>query len=298
MPLKEFKADLLPGIKELSINVKKELLTTAMSGELASRLKGRGIEFEDYREYNTTDDSSRIDWRASQRSQKVLVREYKVDVNFNVFFLIDVSETMLFASSKKLKCEYAAEVINSIFYGILGSGNSTGFGLFSDKMVKIVKPMLGQKQYHLFAKEISDVKNYGGGKDLGLAVRQTMSLLDRKTLIFIVSDFIGVSDKLADYLKIMTHIHDVIGIRIVDKRDLEIPNDAGQFVFQDPYSNKSLYIDSKQYAPIYRQEMKMQVNLVRTVFQKTKSKLLELRTDENFYNPLLKFFRRIGARWR
>ena len=124
MPLKKFNANLVPGIKELSIKVKKDLLTTAMSGELASKLRGRGIEFEDYRDYNTYDDANRIDWRASQRAQRLLVRQYKLDVNFNAFFLIDTSESMLFSSQKKLKCEYAAEVANTIFYGILTSGNS------------------------------------------------------------------------------------------------------------------------------------------------------------------------------
>ena len=101
MPLKEFKAKLVPEIKELNIFIKKNLLTTALSGELISSLKGRGIEFEDYRDYTVEDDAGRIDWRASKRAQRILVREYKLDVNFNAFFLIDVSESMLFAKEEE-----------------------------------------------------------------------------------------------------------------------------------------------------------------------------------------------------
>lgn len=298
MPLKKFKAELVPGIKELTLNVKKNLLTSAMTGELASSLKGRGIEFEDYRDYSQSDDASRIDWGASQRSQRLLVREYKSDVNFNAFFIIDTSESMLFASTKKLKCEFAAEVVTSIFHGILSSGNSVGFALFNEGIVKMAKPLLGKKQFHFFTKQISNVKNYGGKKNFGKSVRQAMSILDRKALIFLVSDFLDVDEDLADYLKIISHVHQVVGIMIRDPRDFELPNINEQFVLEDPYSKETIYIDSKQYAKLYKEQNQKQLDLIRTIFHRTKSKLLELRTDEAYYNPLLKFFTKMGARWR
>jgi uncharacterized protein (DUF58 family) len=298
MPLKEFKASLSPGIKELSFRVNKDLLTTAMAGELASKLKGRGIEFEDFRDYTIQDDASRIDWRASQRSQRTLVREYKLDVNFNVFFLVDISESMLFSSSKKLKCEYAAEVVNTIMYGLVASGNSVGFGLFSDGIKTLVKSKLGKKQYHLFVKEISNPKIYGGKKDLKRAIHQTLSILDRKTLIFIISDFIDQAEAIADYLRIISHAHETIGIMIADPLDIRIPKKAGQFVLRDPFSNETIYIDSADYALLYQEYNMRQIRLIETVFQKNKSKLLMLTTNENFYNPMLKFFRGIGATWR
>ena len=170
MPLKEFKAKLIPELRELNIYTKKNLLTQAFAGELMSALKGRGIEFEDFREYSQSDDANRIDWMASKRAQKLLVREYKLEINFNVFLLIDTSESMLFASTKKLKCEYAAEVVVSLFYGILQTGNSIGFGLFNKSLTKIAKPLLGKGQFYIFTKEISNPANYGGPKDFGKAI--------------------------------------------------------------------------------------------------------------------------------
>lgn len=298
MPLKEFKADLLPKSKELVMKVRKDFLTTAMAGELASKLKGRGIEFEDYRDYSNTDDASRIDWMASQRSQKLLVREYKVDINFNAFFLIDTSESMLFSSQKKLKCEYAAEAVNSIFYGLINSGNSVGYGLFSDGLKSLATPKMGKKQFHQFVNELRSVKNYGGQKNLRRAVQQVLSILDKRNLIFLVSDFIDMQDSLAEYLKIICHVHEVIGVMVRDPRDFEIPIDSGQLVIEDPYSKKTLYIDSKEYAGIYRDYNRKDLNTVRQIFQKNKSSLLELRTDEPYFHSMLKFFNRVGARWR
>jgi len=298
MPLKKFKADLLPKMKEISLNVKKDLLTSAMAGDLVARLKGRGIEFEDYRDYTTVDDASRIDWRASQRAQRLLVREYKLNVNFNVFFLVDVSESMLFASTKKLKCEYAAEVVASLFFGVLGSGNAAGFGLFSDGIIKMVKPQLGQKQFHLFEREIKNVKNYGGKKNMGKAIQQTMSILGTRALIFLVSDFIDTADEIGDYLKIVSHVHEMMGVMILDPRDFEIPETSGQLLLQDPFSDETIYVDAREYAKLYKEYNLKNRRLIETIFHQNKAKLVELRTNQPYFNPLMQFFRTSGARWR
>ncbi len=298
MPLNEFKATTYPAIKDLTIRVKKKILQNAMSGELVSSLKGRGIEFEDFRDYTSFDDAIRIDWRASQKSQRLLVREYKIDINFNVFFIIDTSESMLFASTKKLKCEYASEVVNSIFYGLLSSGNSVGFGLFNGNKTRVVKPLMGKKQFHLYTKEITNPENYGGKKDFSRALQHTLSILDRKALVFLISDFIDMSKELERYLKIISQVHEVIGIMIRDPRDIELPKDAGQILLQDPNSDEKIYIDAKQYSKLYNEYNAKQLELIRTIFHKNKSKLLELRTDQRYFNPLLKFFTKIGARWR
>ena len=298
MPLKEFKATMYPGIKDLTLKVNKKILQNAMSGELVSSLKGRGIEFEDFRDYTSFDDASRIDWRSSQKAQRLLVREYKIDVNFNVFFIIDTSESMLFASTKKLKCEYASEVITSIFYGLLSSGNAVGFGMFNGKKSKVVKPLMGKKQFHLYAKEISDPKNYGHKKNFAKAMQQTLAMLDRKALIFLISDFIDMGPELEKYIRIISQVHEVVGIMVRDPRDIELPKDIGQIVLQDPNTEETIYIDARQYSKIYNQHNEKQLDLIRTIFHKNKSKLLELRTDRPYFNPLLKFFTKIGGRWR
>jgi uncharacterized protein (DUF58 family) len=298
MPLKEFKAKLVPEIKELNIFIKKNLLSTALSGELISSLKGRGIEFEDYRDYSVEDDAGRIDWRASKRAQRTLVREYKLDVNFNAYFLIDVSESMLFASTSKLKCEYAAQAICSLFYGIIQTGNAVGFGLFNDRLVKMSKPMMGKKQFYNFTRVISDPKNYGGKKDMSSAIKQSLVLLDKRALVIIVSDFLFKDDSWLHFLKIMAQKHEVMGIVVRDPRDNTLPINGGQIIFSDIDSDERIYIDSKQYNQIYEEYGKKQMNLIRSVFKQNKLSLVELTTDVPYLNPLLQFFKTRGGRWR
>ncbi|NTV24266.1 MAG: DUF58 domain-containing protein [Nanoarchaeota archaeon] len=298
MPLKSFKANLLPEVKELNLPVKKNILSSAYSGELASNIKGGGIEFEDYREYSVTDDAARIDWRASKRSQRLLVREYKIEVNFTVFFIIDVSETMLFGSTKKLKCEYAAESIASLFHGLLMSGNAVGYALFSDHVTKMLKPMLGRRQFHVFSKDISNPKNYGGKKDIGKAFQQAMQLLDRKSLVFIISDFLGMDDNWKEYFKILSSKHEVIGIMIRDPVDMELPDVKCQLVIGDPNSSNTMYVDSSDYRKIYKEYNEKQYLLVNALFQQNRSTLMLLKTTQPSLHTLMQYFRKKGARWR
>ena len=298
MPLKKFKANLKPSIKELSVSPKKNLLSSSMSGELLSTLKGRGMEFEDYRDYSLTDDAARIDWRASKRSQRVLVREYKLEINFSVFFLIDTSESMLFGSTKKLKCEYTAEVIASLFFGIMQTGNSIGFGLFSDTLHKYIPPMVGKRQYYTYSKEISNVKNYGGKKDLLKSLQHLTAVLKDKTLIFLVSDFITDNDHWITLLNVLSGRHEIIGVMIRDPRDITIPKDMGHLVIQDPDSKEKLYIDSKEYSHIYEEHNRREIKKVEGIFKHINSSLLQLTTDEEFRDQVYTFFKKSGARWK
>ena len=113
MPVKSLNIDLLPVLRKIPF-VKKGLLTSTTVGAYKSVFKGRGLEFAGYRPYSTTDDASLIDWKATARTGDVLVREYIEERNLNIIFLFDVSDSMLFGSTDKLKAEYAAELVASL----------------------------------------------------------------------------------------------------------------------------------------------------------------------------------------
>lgn len=297
MPLKEFKAKLVPEIKELNFFLKKNLLSSSLTGELMSSLKGRGIEFEDYRDYTVEDDASRIDWIASKRSQRTLVREYKLEVNFKVLLLIDVSESMLFSSTKKLKCEYAAEVACSLLYGLLQVGNAVGYGFFNDGISKMVMPKMDKKQFYNFTKEISNPKNYGNKKNFNKAIEQSLRLIDKKSLFIIISDYIFQDNSWVDFFKILATKNEILGIMIRDQREYEIP-DVGQIIIEDPFSKEKLYIDTKQYSKAYKEYNEKQLKFIRSIFTSNRANLMELPTNEHYIHNMLEFFRKSGARWR
>ncbi|MEM2131503.1 MAG: DUF58 domain-containing protein [Candidatus Woesearchaeota archaeon] len=297
MPLKEFKAKLLPELKEINLFLKRNLLSSSLSGEMISSLKGRGIEFEDYRDYSVEDDASRIDWIASKRSQRTLVREYKLEVNFKVFFLIDVSESMLFGSTKLLKCEYAAQVACTFFYGLIQSGNSIGYGLFNENLVKISLPEMGKKKFYNFTKDISNPLIYGENKNIGKAIQSAMKFVEKKSLFIIISDFILPDESWIEFLKILATKNEVIGISIRDPRDYELI-DVGNMILEDPFSNDKIYINTKDYSKLYKEYNEKNLRFIKSAFTNNKSSFLELKTTDNYLNKMVEFFRSKGIRWR
>jgi uncharacterized protein (DUF58 family) len=298
MPLKEFKAKLVPEVREMNVALGRRLFSTTFAGEIASLLKGRGIEFEDFRDYTSADDSARIDWRVSQRAQRLLVRQYKVEINYNIFFLVDTSETMCFSSTKQLKCEYTAELVCNLFYGLLQTGNSVGFALFNDCIYRIAKPAMGKGRFHILKSELSKPENYGGRKNLSWTIQQALSILDKQSLVIIVSDFIGDNTDWATLLGVLAHRHEVIGILIRDPRDIKLPKETGQIIFEDPHSKKTIYVDSRDYTKKYNEDTQRELSIIRTIFQRNHSGLFEITTDVEFFKPILKFFRGGGGTWR
>lgn len=291
MAIKELKLDLLAKTKDPQFQVRRNMLSKILEGELTATTKGRGMEFTDYREYMYGDDASQIDWPASLRAKKTLVREYEEYKNFNIFMLMDVSNSMLFSSTDKLKCEYAAELVFSIIYAIVNSGNKIGLGMFTDKLVTKKVPQQGTRSYYRMLQDLTNPENYGGKFDLRKALTQTRALLNDKSLIIIVSDFIGLDEKWKNYIRMMTQNFDILGIMVRDPRDREMPKNAGQYLVEDPYTGEKLYIDAKDYAKIYKKRVQKQEQELVAGFRTAKAGLVPISTDQDFMTPLIRFIR-------
>jgi len=142
MPIKDLRIDLSSGLRKLDINARKDVLSRTLEGEWTTVFKGRGIESAGFRSYTFGDDASLIDWKASLRAKQTLIREFEDYKNFTVFFLFDVSDSMLFTSTDKLKCEYAAEMIYVLADAINKAGDSVGMAMFTDKFLNKVYPII------------------------------------------------------------------------------------------------------------------------------------------------------------
>jgi len=126
--------------------------------------RGKGLEFDSYRDFEEgSDDASLIDWKASLRANRLLAKSYIEERDLNVYFMLDVSNSMLFGSGNKLKAEYAAEMIVALSRLMVGSGDRVGLIMFSDDIVKIVQPSKSKNQFAIFTKFLSDTSLYGGG---------------------------------------------------------------------------------------------------------------------------------------
>jgi uncharacterized protein (DUF58 family) len=292
MPVKELKIELTTRLKMVKLKARIDVLNKVLEGNWSTVFKGQGLEFAGYRVYTFGDDASKIDWGASLRAHEVLVRELEEYRNFNVFFLVDVSNSMLFASTKKLKAEYAAELTFSLCYAMMQSGDAIGLGLFTDKLVTKIPPSLGKGVYYQVMNELLNPKNYGGNFDLAKALQYISSFLKERSIIIIISDFIGLKEGWHRYLNILSGRYDLIGIMVRDPRDSAMPKTNGQFLVEDPYSNDKMYIDSRQYAKLYAAETAREEEFVQKSFERAKLGFVKLYTDEDFQEPVLKYFKK------
>lgn len=292
MPIKELKIDVTPQLRKVKLKARRDVLNKALEGNWSTVFKGQGLEFAGYRAYTFGDDASKIDWGASLRAHEILVRELEEYHNFNVFFLVDVSNSMLFSSTGKLKAEYVAELVFSLCYAIMQSGDAVGLGLFTDKIIAKIPPSLGKVVYYRIIRDLINPKNYGGNFDFTKVMKYVSSFLKERSLIIIVSDFIGLKEGWHRYLNIISGRYDVIGIMVRDPRDCEMPGAAGQYFVGDPYSGEKLYIDSHQYKKIYDAEAKRQEDFIRNSFERAKLGFVSLRTDQDFQEPLMHYFKK------
>lgn len=294
---RKLNVDIVPSIRKLKV-VTRGLIRTKGFGSYRSVFKGKGLEFSEYRVYDNNDDASRIDWKASMRSNTLLVRQYEEERDVNVFFLVDCSSSMVFGSTEKLKNEYAVELIASLAFSILDSGDSVGLAMFSDKIVKKVHLGKGKGQFYALNKALTNPENYGGGYNFNVGADFLLNFLKQSTVVIIVSDFIGLNESAKEHLQFVTSKFDTIGVMIRDPRDKKLPEDVGQVVIEDPYSNESLLIEPDLIKDVYEEEIKKQEKWIKDLYIKNKSDFLSLTTDESFIKPILNLFLERSLKWR
>lgn len=292
MAIRKFEAELLPKIRKLDVYARQHALSEVIEGNWTTTFKGHGMEFSGYRSYQYGDDASLIDWKASLKSKSLLIKEYEQEKSVNVYFMLDVSNSMLFSSTRKLKAEFGAEIVSSLAFAILRSGDSVGLSMFNDKLVTRLPLNVGRRMHYMIVKDLSNVNNYGGNFDFGKSMNFLFTFLKNRAVIIIISDFIGLDEKWYKYLRIASQKYEVIGIMIRDPRDEELPSDLGQYLLEDPYTGEKLYIDAKQYSNVYQQYVLEEEKKIEKHFKATKSDLLKLRTDKDFYKEIMKFFKK------
>ena len=271
--------------------VTKGLTTSRMIGNYKSAFKGSGLEFEGFRKYQPDDDSSLIDWKASVRTNGLLVKEFREERNLTIYFLFDTSASMLFGSTDKLKSQYGAEVIASMAFASMQNDDSIGIGMFNDKIVRGIRPESGERQYYFLLGSLTNQKFYGGGFDFSKACDFVLQFLEGGSLLIIVSDFIGLQKGWEKYVKEISSKFDVIAVMVRDPRDRELPDDVGDVVIGDPFGDEKLSLHPKSIKDEYTKYVKKQEFQLEDFFKRAGAEFLSLSTDKDFVNPLIKMFK-------
>ncbi len=290
MPVEELRVDLEPEEQSPEMQAKKRVLSKVLQGNWNTFIKGEGIEFAGFREYTFEDDASQIDWKASLRTDTTLVKEYEEYKTLNVYIMLDVSDTMLFSSSEKLKAERAAELAFSMCDAIQKAGDAVGFGMFNNELINNIPPGVGPGLTPRLKKLLKNPENYGGPSGLKDVLAYVNESAQQPALFIVMSDFIDLEEGWERYLTMLAQKMDVMGIMIRDPRDETFPITGGQFTLEHPSEDESMLIDTNSVREEYEKFVEEEEQRVRNTFSKNNAGLVRLNTGEDMYQPLLDFF--------
>lgn len=255
-----------------------------------------GVEFSGLRQYLPSDDASRIDWKNSAGKTELYVKQYEEELDMDIFIMLDVSDTMTFGTSEKLKSEYAAIVTAALAYASVDAGVNVGLGMFGDDSM-IITPQGGTDQYDRFLDELTDLENYGGTFNFEDALDDLIGQIKENTAVFIISDFLEVEGEWKSKLTLSNmKFRHVMTIMCRDLRDYKLP-DSGNFRFESSSSSEQLVVNTSRIRNDFNEEVERQEDALEEKIQGTGSSFLKIDTRDKFSAAFAEFFDEDQGEW-
>jgi uncharacterized protein (DUF58 family) len=270
-------SELLKKIRRIEIKSNK-LVDEVFSGEYRSGFRGKGVEFEDIREYYPGDDVRSIDWNVTARHNKAFVKQFCEERELNLYLLIDMSRSNSFGHKKDL----IAEVSATLAFSANKNNDRVGVIFFTDRVEKFIPSKNGRKHVLSIIENIVKLEPKSAGTDLAKALQFFNRVEKKPSVVFVISDFLD--DGYKKDLKVTSQRHDLILVRVMDRAEELIPAGA-IFLFEDLETGETIELDN----------MKNECRLD-NVMNLPKRNLINIYTDEDYVRPLRQFFKRRGLR--
>jgi len=282
--------EILKKIKKLDIKT-KYLVDGIITGNYNSLFKGQGIEFSEIREYKAGDDIRTIDWKVTARFNHPYIKEFIEERDLQVYFVIDISGSGSFGTNISKK-EKSIEIIASLMFAALRNNDGTGIFLITDYIEKFVPARKGRKHILQLLDILTTFTPNSTKTDLKKSLEQISKIIKRKSIVFVISDFIDNSNYLKP-LKILKKRHDVIALRIIDPREQEIP-DIGMIELEDEETGEQILVDTsdEEFRNSYSRLITENDSKFLSNMLKIKVDIIPLSTDQDYSISLKKFFKR------
>ena len=285
---------ILKKVKQVEIRT-RGLVNDLFGGEYHSVFKGRGMAFSEVREYQPGDDIRLIDWNVTARNGAPFIKVFEEERELTVYLLVDISKSGEFGSQNQLKQEFGAEIASVLGFSAIKNNDKVGLILFSNEVEKYVVPKKGKSHVLRVIRELLYTAPKNKGTSLKNALDYLLKVAKRKSVVFLISDFID--DKYWSSLKIANRKHDLIGIRLFDPAEKLSP-DLGVLKVKDPESGSSFWIDTSSKREMEKLESKIQSDF--DAFQNKAKKIgfdiISVATDQDFVEPLISLFRKRDKR--
>ncbi|HEY8388405.1 MAG TPA: DUF58 domain-containing protein [Parasegetibacter sp.] len=281
-------SEIIKKVRELEIKSKK-LTNHLFTGEYHSAFKGRGMLFKEVREYYPGDDIRFIDWNVSARFGHPFSKLFEEERELTVMLIVDVSASSLFGTSVNRKKDLITELCALLAFSAINNNDKVGVIFFSDRIEFYIPPRKGRDHVLYIVRELLTTEPKSKGTSLSDALRFFTNSVKQRSIAFILSDF--VDDQYEDALRVAARKHDVVGLKVYDKMDMDLPP-VGLIPVQDAETGEIAWVDSsdKKVQYQYRQQFIENENRCQSFFKKAGSDLLYIRTDEDYVKILQKFF--------
>jgi uncharacterized protein (DUF58 family) len=282
-------AEILKKIRALEIKT-KGLVQTMFAGDYHSVFKGRGMNFEDVREYQPGDEIRAIDWNVTARLGTAFVKKFTEERELTVILVVDVSASGNFGSVSQSKRELAAEVACVLAFSAIRNNDKVGLLLFSDRVELFIPPKKGRSHTLRIIREILFFEPAGRGTAPALALDYLNNVVTRRAVVFFISDF-QTSD-FSRELSVSGRRHDFIALHIQDQREEALPN-VGIITLEDAETGEQIEIntgDRTTRARFSAQAETRRAELNRTL-RRSNIDAISLRTGENYLPALRSFFK-------
>ncbi len=282
-------AEILKKVRKIEIKT-KELSKHLFSGEYGSTFKGRGMSFSEVRDYQYGDDIRNIDWNVTARTGTPHVKVFEEERELTVMFLIDISKSSFFGTVNQFKSEINTEICATLAFSALTNNDKVGAILFTDKVEKYIPPKKGRQHILRIIREIIYHEPERQGTDISSAMAYLNNVVKKKSICFVLSDFIA--EDYNDALRIAAKRHDIIGVRAYDDLEEALPN-VGLIKMKDAETGNIQLVDtsSKKLREHYAQYFKEHMEYCQSAFRKSGASIININTREDYVKHLLRFFK-------
>jgi uncharacterized protein (DUF58 family) len=289
--------------RELAKKIRRIQITTnrivnqVMAGQYQSAFKGRGIEFAEVREYSPGDDIRIIDWNVTARYQRPFVKQFAEERELTVLFLVDVSGSQNFGTTRMLKSELTAEISAILAFSAIRSNDRVGSILFSDKVEMYTPPKKGTKHVLRVIRDVLFTRPETSSTNISGILEYLNKVQKRRAVVFLVSDFLDVQYEKS--LRLAAKRHDLVALVVEDPAEYDLP-DSGWISMRDPETDQEYLVNTskKSVRNAFRQSMNdlriERDRLLKSVGIDT----LYLSTAKNYESDLYRFLRNRARRMR
>jgi len=280
--------ELIKKVRQIQIYTSRAV-DASFAGQYESVFKGRGMQFDEVREYTPGDDIRMIDWNVTARTGKPYIKRFVEEREMTVIFLVDLSASGEFGTVDKMKNELAAEFTAVLAFAAAKNNDKVGLLIFTDRIEMYIPPKKGSAHILRLIRELLCFQMPKRRTNIPMAVDYIAKVIRRKATIFLVSDFLETDFKKP--MSLLNKRHDVIAVPVRDRAEIAMPS-VGLIELQDAETGEIIIVDtsSRKFRSRYEKESGQRFESLKSMLRSINVDCIPVTTDRPYMHDVVQFF--------